>query len=417
MKFSIMLDESKCVGCTNCMRRCPTQAIRIKNGKAVIDNEKCVHCGECIKACPYQAYSAVGIDISKTKDFKYKIAVPSVTMYGQFPKGTQICKIHDAIMGLGFDFVYDESWAAELVSKAIKQKVNKNKDIKPLISTNCPATLRLIKTRYPSLLEHLISIEAPMEIAAKLARIRIIQTKDIRNSDIGVYYISPCPAKMLSIINPIGLKKSGIDGVIPLKTVYGDLYREVKMKTDHCFSNPSLTGLKWAVSGGQSQAAEIENYIAVHGMENVVNIFEEIENGKLNNIDFVEALACVGGCVGGSLNIENPFVAKNNIIHIVRNTNETLLLNDDLDKFDEFMKSGVFNIEIPYIEENEKNKGKSLTEAVNRMKKIKEIEKLLPNLDCGSCGAPTCHALAEDILNGTATLDNCVVLKANKKED
>lgn len=413
MKFSITLDESKCVGCTNCMRKCPTQAIRIKSGIAVIDNEKCIYCGECIKACPHNAYSVDSFNVNKKDDFKYKIAVPAATIYGQFPKGTEVCNVHNAIRRLGFDFVYDETWAAELISKAIKQKINENSNIRPLISTNCPATVRLIKIRYPSLVDHLIAIESPMEIAAKLARMRITQIEKINDEDIKVYYISPCPAQMLSIIDPIGLDKSRLNGVIPLEEIYGDLYREIKSYSGYCVSDPSITGLKWTVSGGQSEAAELSNYIAVDGMENVVNIFEEIENGKLDNIDYVEVSACVGGCVGGSLNIVNPFVAKNNISHISRNLDKTLLQNEDLDKFDEFMKKGIFNIEIPY--EEVKNRGSSLAEAVNKIKKIEEIEKLLPRLDCGSCGAPTCRAHAEDVYNKIATLDDCVVLKARKR--
>jgi len=62
MDFSILLDENKCKGCTNCMRKCPTQAIRIKNEKAVIDTNKCIYCGECIKACPYNAYTPYNVN-------------------------------------------------------------------------------------------------------------------------------------------------------------------------------------------------------------------------------------------------------------------------------------------------------------------------------------------------------------------
>lgn len=415
MNFSIMFDKEKCKGCTNCMKSCPTQAIRLKEGKAFIDGKKCIHCGVCVKACPHGAYSAQSVESHKEKNYRCKIAIPSTTIYGQFPKGTEICNVQNAILKLGFDYVYDESWASELVSKAIKRRIEENKNIRPFISTNCPSIVRLIKIRYPSLMEHLISLEAPMEIAAKLARNRAKQIFNLDDKDIGVFYISPCPAKMLAVSDPIGPNKSFIDLVIPLNTIYGDLYREVKKENDLCYSNPSLKGIKWAVSGGQSESAGLMNYIAVNGMENIIEIFDEMENGRLVDIDFVEALACVEGCVGGTFNIENPFITSNTIKYIIANTNEDSLLNDDLDKFDELYARGIFDLTI--TEDKDEKDKVSIKEAVKRFEEIKEIVALLPGLDCGSCGAPTCFAHAEDIYENKAKLYDCVVLRAKSNEN
>lgn len=92
------------------MRKCPTQAIRIKNEKAVIDTYKCIYCGECIKTCPYNAYTTNNVIRSETIKAKYSIAIPSTAIYGQFPIGTEICKIQNSIKNLGFNYVYDESY-------------------------------------------------------------------------------------------------------------------------------------------------------------------------------------------------------------------------------------------------------------------------------------------------------------------
>ena len=187
--------------------------------------------------------------------------------------------------------------------------------------------------------------------------------------------------------------------------------RQVKKENEFCNSNPSLKGIKWAFSGGQSEAAGVMNCIAVNGMENIINIFDEIENGKLEDVDYVEALACTGGCVGGTFNIENPFIACNTIKHIMHETDENLLLNDDLDKFDEFYAEGIFNLIIT----EDSSAGKiNMKDAIMRMDRIEQIYALLPGLDCGSCGAPTCLAHAEDIFENEATIDDCVVLRANK---
>ncbi|QSX06199.1 4Fe-4S binding protein [Sedimentibacter sp. zth1] len=413
MDFSILLDSDKCRGCTNCMKKCPTQAIRIKNEKAVIDKNKCIYCGECIKACPYNAYSPYEVNKNDFVETKFSIAIPSTALYGQFPKGTEICNIQNSILKLGFDYVYDESYAAELTSKAIARKISESEGVKPIISTNCPAIVRLIKIRYLSLLDNLITVESPMEIAARLAKHNAHENFDVCSEDIKIYYISPCPAEMLSITNPIGTKKSSIDSVIPLNSIYGDIYREVCKNTKLCNSTPSIKGIKWAIAGGQSETINVSSYISVYGIENIIDILEEIENGKLHDIDYVELSVCTEGCVGGIFNVENPFIAKRNIDYIIKNTKETFNAGISDEVFNDLYEKNFFDIEI--IKEDTNKRKLTLAEAVERMERIEQITALLPGLDCGSCGSPTCRAYAEDICDGHADLYGCILLKANKK--
>jgi len=415
MDFSILLDENKCRGCTNCMKKCPTQAIRIKNEKAVIDTIKCIYCGECIKACPYNAYTANNVRKNKVIKTKYSIVIPSTAIYGQFPKGTKLKDIQNSIKSLGFSYVYDESYAAELASKVIHEKVKKQRLVKPMISTNCPAIVRLIKIRYMSLMDNLVTVESPMEIAARLAKHNVHNEFDIPLEDILVYYISPCPAEMLTITNPIGAKRSSIDYVIPLNSIYGDLLREIS-KNDYSLggAEPSTEGIKWAISGGQCETSKIDSSISVHGMQNIIDILEEIENGKLNDVDYVELSACTEGCVGGAFTVENPFIAKRNIKHIIKNTKNSTQSNLDINKFEELFDRNFFDIEI--INDSYNKDNLSLAEAIERMESIEAIAAILPGLDCGSCGSPTCRAYAEDVYNGHADLDGCVLLKTNRKK-
>ena len=413
MNFSIMFDKDKCRGCTNCMKRCPTQAIRLIDGKAFINIAKCIHCGECIKICPYNAYTPESIewyDHMHDSPKKYKIAIPTTTLYGQFPRGTDICKVQNSILKLGFDFVYDASWAADLAAKALKLKIAHEKNVRPYITTTCPAAIRLIKYRYPSLMDNLILIREPMEIAGILARERARKKFNLKDEDIKVFYISPCPAKLLAVTNPIGDYKPSVDWGIPLNKIYGELFREVIREDNITCSYPSLSGMKWAVAGGQSKHAGLNNYIAVHGMENIIQILDEIENGKLSDIDFVEALACVNGCVGGTFNVVNPFIATSSINYISTSL-EDECINPDIDRFEELYESGFFNYKLKEVEKFSKL---SLKEAVEKNEKIREICDKLPGLDCGSCGAPTCLAHAEDVYNNESEFEDCVVLRVKK---
>ncbi len=414
MNFSIMLDKDKCKGCTNCMKRCPTQAIRLIDGKAFINSDKCIHCGECIKICPYSAYFPESIEWYEEmhySSYKYKIAITSTPLYGQFPKGTDICKVQNAVVKLGFDYVYDASWAADIVAKAIKRKIDEEKNIRPFISTNCPAAVRLIKNRYPSLMGHLILLKEPMVVAAMLAREKAKKKYNLNDDEIGVFYISPCPAKLLAVTDPVGDYMPYVDWVIPLNTIYGELYRELLKEDNKICSYPSLNGLKWAVAGGQSDSAGLTNYIAVNGMENIIQILDEIENGNLSNVDYVETMACVQGCVGGTFNVINPFIAESNINYITSHVKDECF-NEDLERFDKMYDEGVLKFGLKAEETQNKF---NMKEAIMNKDKIKEIHDMLPGLDCGSCGAPNCYAHAEDVHNGESTLYDCVVLRANGK--
>ena len=283
---------------------------------------------------------------------------------------------------------------------------------KRLDPTNCPAAIRLIKVRYPSLMDNLILIREPMEIAGMLARQRAREKFNLKDEEIRVFYISPCPAKLLAVTNPIGDYNPSVDWVIPLNKIYGDLYREVIREDNMTCSYPSLGGMKWAVVGGQSENAGLNNYIAVNGMENIIDILDEIENGRLSNVDYVEALACVNGCVGGTFNVANPFIASSNINFISNSFSDDDCINPDNDRFEELYESGIFNYKLK--EEDNPNK-LNIREAVERNEKIKEICYRLPGLDCGSCGAPTCLAHAEDVCDGKSLFYDCVVIRVKNK--
>ena len=81
---TVILDSEKCIGCITCMRRCPTEAIRIENGKAKILYDKCINCGECVRSCKGGAKRPVYDSFDLVKSYNYKIALPSPSLFGQF---------------------------------------------------------------------------------------------------------------------------------------------------------------------------------------------------------------------------------------------------------------------------------------------------------------------------------------------
>ena len=129
-KHSVTLDISKCKGCTNCIKRCPTEAIRVRGGKATIKSERCIDCGECIRVCPNNAKKAMCSKFEHYQDYKWKIALPAPSLYGQFDNLDDVDYVLDGLLKIGFDDVFEVSAAAELVSAYTRAYLKeKNYDI------------------------------------------------------------------------------------------------------------------------------------------------------------------------------------------------------------------------------------------------------------------------------------------------
>lgn len=402
---SVTLEKDYCNGCTNCLDRCPTQAIRIRAGKAEIIAERCIDCGACIKACPYHAKGARSDTLDMLNQFKFNVALPAISLYGQFGLEVDMNKVLNGFYELGFDYVFDVGIAAELLTDYQYRKLKSPETVKPMISTYCPAVIRLIQIRYPSLIENIINLEAPLEVAGRIARQKITEMTGLKYEDIGVFYITQCPATITSIRNPIGIEKSCINGAISIESIYTKILRmyddiPIRSNIQKCGGR----GIGWGMVGGQSYAMGIDNYLAVDGIDEVVRVLDQFELGKLNDIDFFEGYACVTGCVGGPLNAENPFIAKTRVRKRSNKEGQDFNL-DEYRKLPEEMLEWNVDIEpFPVMKLD-----KDFKKALQKMAKIEELLQILPGIDCGACGSPTCRALAEDIVMGRMTLDGCVV--------
>ena len=311
-EHSVYLDVSKCNGCTTCLKHCPTEAIRIKDNHAVINGDRCIDCGECIRVCPHSAKKSVCNKLSDMDKFKYKIALPAPTLYGQFDNLDDVDYVLNGLLKLGFDDVFEVSAAAELVSAYTRNYMKKEGIKKPLISSACPAVIRLICLRFPSLKENILPMLPPMEVAARLSREKALREHpELKPEDIGVCFISPCPAKVSYVRNGFAGYESLVDVVVSIKDIYFQLISKMKHGEDvKSLSSSGVIGIGWASSGGESTAIFNEDYLAAAGIDNCNKVLDQIENGNFPPLQFIELNACTGGCVGGALTIQNPFIAK-----------------------------------------------------------------------------------------------------------
>ncbi|MFH2012443.1 MAG: [Fe-Fe] hydrogenase large subunit C-terminal domain-containing protein [Pseudomonadota bacterium] len=416
---SITLDYEKCMGCTNCIKRCPTEAIRVRGAKAEIIGERCIDCGECIQVCPYNAKIAVTDTLDKLSEFKYKIALPGPPIYAQFKEEEKVENILNAFLEIGFDDVFEVALAEELLSFMTRHYLSTNKHKKPLISSYCPAILRLMQIKFPDLLCQVSPFITPGEISARLAKEEAVKRTGIAYKDIGAFAISRCPARVTEIRQPMVLEASAVDGVISISLVYKDLLKQLtehhKKEKNMNLQKATGIGMSWGYIGGEASALNYGSVLAVCGIQNVTSVLEEVERGEFKDVDFLEFRACTGGCVGGPLSIQNPFVGTVKLKKFVEKYRTKTPYYQEKEMLD-FYQQGRFVSAKPILPRPIMMLDEEISKALHKVERLDKITSKLPGLDCGACGAPSCRALAEDIIRGIAVDTDCIIKLREKGE-
>ena len=411
---AVAIDPEKCTGCTTCLRRCPTEAIRIRNNKAVINPVQCIDCGECIRVCKHSAKHASYDKLSELDFTKYLIALPAPSLFGQFNHLNEADFVIQGLLDMGFSEVYEVAKAAEYVTDLTRMYLNGPDAVKPAISSACPVVVRLVKLRYPTLCEQLVPIMPPYELAGKLAREKAIKEHpELDPSDIKTVFISPCPAKVSWAKSVMEGQTVYVDYITSMNDVYMELLARMKRDaviSEEASSEAGIVGISWATTSGEAASLMNEGYLAADGIDNVIKVLDDLESGTVSDISFVELNACSPGCVGGVLAPTNGYVARVRLQNLRKIGGLVVKPNDISD-----VEPGISDGHIPpeyteaeaftYMPEGAPN----MLAMMLAMKKADALADKLPKKDCGACGSPTCRAFALDVVNGEAKLEDCKI--------
>jgi len=392
----------------------------VKDGKASVIPELCIDCGSCLRVCPTGAIQATTRSFADLDKFRYKVAVPSPVLFGQFPMAISPAHIVAGLHCIGFDAVWDFSAELALANRALLEYVDRWKGPYPLISVYCPVIVRLVQVLYPDMVDQLIRVQLPRELAARELKRKYSEELGIDQGEIAAVYITPCQAKTISILAPAEGGKSSLDGAVGISDIYNDLLAHAQAmdeeETKKLLEGRMRSGelLRWSISGRQRRDLSRHGYMSVTGLPNVIQVLDDIEKGKLSNVEFVECHACWGGCIGGNLAVDNVYVTRGKVRRLMSQLpDHDTTLEEQVDRRypkEDFTLKGDVKPRTVGISTA------GLKDRIKRKKTEEAMIKALPGLDCGLCGAPTCETFAKDVAMGQAQKTECVFLSDKQLE-
>jgi two-component system NtrC family sensor kinase len=389
-----------CRTCYTCVRECPAKAIRIVGGQAEVMDTRCIACGNCTKVCSQGAKVFLNTTdrverLLENNDNVAAIVAPS------FPAEFSELQDHKVLVGmikaLGFRYVAEVSFGADLVADRYKKLVSENKNY--YISSDCPSIVNYIKFYHPGLVDNLAPVVSPM-----VAMGRVIREK--YGKDTRIVFIGPCIAKKA--------ESSEIDEAITyteLREIFS-LRGITPENTNKVDFDPPVggRGAIFPVARGLLQTAKISdnaitgNIIAAEGRIDFQGALKEFESGLIRN-QHMELLCCEGCIMGPGLSKNGRQYNRRSLVSSYASSKKEYIDSETWQKsFDEFAD---LDLDIRYkpddhrideLDENEVN------EVLVRMgKKTKKDQ-----LDCGACGYETCieHAIA--IKKGIAEVEMCL---------
>ncbi|MFA6537266.1 MAG: [FeFe] hydrogenase, group A [Patescibacteria group bacterium] len=357
----MVFDQTKCIGCENCLNICPTEFLSMnKNKKVEVSSEKtkdCINCGQCIVHCPVGAMEGVGefeelqkliLDKGKITFVQFAPAIRS-SIGEEFGLANGTIATDQLVAGLkkiGFNFVFDTAVGADFTtmeeSDELIERLETGKNL-PAMSSCCPAWVKFVEFNYPDFIPNLCTSRSPQVMLGGIIKNYWCQKNKIDPKDVFVVSIMPCIAKKYEIkreelkingIKPVDLVLTTRELVRLFKKNNIDISKIAGQPIDNPFGKPSGAGVIYGASGGVFESAlrtayykmsktnlplndvlsirggkgtkikkinfggRIVKVCVVNGIKNAKKVLSALQK-KPHLYDAVEVMACPGGCVGG----------------------------------------------------------------------------------------------------------------------
>lgn len=396
MNKFLQLKKSNCKNCYKCIRNCPVKSIKFADGQANIIPDECILCGRCFVNCPQDA-KQIRDDVPRVKEMiasgKKVIASVAPSFIAEFPL-MDFAAMKDALLKLGFADAQETAIGATIVKTEYEKMIASGKhDV--IISSCCHSVNALIQKYYPSVLPYLADVLSPM-----LAHCRVIKEE---NPGACAVFIGPCISKK---------EEAELYGECDVALTYEELEAwmneaGVVPAGDSTEPDEGKRGRFFPIKGGIIKSMHTENtgftYLAVDGVQNCIAAIKEIESGALKNC-FIEMNACEGACING------PAISHHHKPLLSGEVKVVAFAGDD--EFRVAMPIDTFK-NIPYIGTHEKIPGEAVIKEI-----LAKMGKTSPEqeLNCGSCGYPTCREKAIAVYQGKADLSMCLPFLKEKAE-
>ena len=404
MSGGLKIREAQCRGCANCLKSCPTEAIRVIDGLIRIIPELCIDCGECIRSCRNKAITENDDEWDLLKSREGLVLMADPTFYVQIGAYSRPRLMKEALEYHGIrDLSECASHAFDLAAFAAARIIQEGGENLPYISTYCPAVLRLVQINFPDLVGRILPVESPLETSVSIWRTET-------GSNERVTLVAPCPAKATLVRNPVGREKSSLQYVVSVKKVIRDLLAQNVKVTGAKTKGMSRRWLLWSTVGGESRhisslMGKKLTSVSVSGLRNTMDLLGELELGRLSGVDFIECRACDLGCIGGTGTYESRFLSQ---LRLDTAEMDWKMLPEEEEIVQDLYGKGIWRLESKIPVKERLPLSKDIGEAMAKLKRMNAIYADLPHIDCGSCGRPSCRALAEDIVRGQGDITDCI---------
>ncbi len=403
----LRIKTANCKNCYKCVRLCPVKAIQVKDGQACVNDERCIACGTCLLVCPQQAKEIIS-DLLAVKNMlrgKAPVCVSIAPALAAAWPHASLGQVITALKRLGFAHVSQTSAGAAVVSRAYQKLVDRGRlHANPLVTTACPAVVKLVEGYYPDLVPFLAPVASPLLAHARMLKAYYPGAQ--------VVFIGPCLAKKEEAARP---QNSGvIDGVL--------LYSEIAAWLEEEGIDPAqLPASDWSeldqelaalypTTGGLLKYLDPKGqlFLGANGLGQVTDLLEGMRQGGLT-ASLAECNACAGGCLDGpGMPREESLVKRKERLAgfqaaLSQKESSTAPVLPTVDTTCDYRPQPV--TVIPHTE-------------AEILKVLSKIGKTTPDaeLNCGACGYASCREKAAAVIDGMAELDMCMPYMRSRAE-